>query len=214
MNNNLTRIGLIIAAVGVFILGSFGGWWKGYEPKATVMDKPNPLLTPKFKIYQTQLTGWDNEKKAWEIEAEKVWQSEDGNLVYFEDITKGVIYSVKKKRVDFTAGWARWEKLRRELYIGNGFQATIDKGVLVTAEAVMKFRTEEMICAQAVDYQDSDSLMKAKRMKINFLKEELFLDGDVQLTQAKDVVRANGLTYSLKKKIYRLKEPQGVTLHL
>ena len=51
-------------------------------------------------------------------------------------------------------------------------------------------------------------------MRVDLEKEELLLEGDVELVQNKDRVRAKGLIYNLKDEQYRLVEPGGITLNL
>lgn len=206
-------IGTIGIIVVVITIGCFGGWWDGFWPKPVSNPLPKPAL-PGLVMNRTELTGWDNGQKVWLIKAGKIWQSNDSNFVYFEKISDSVIFSVKERRVDFSAGWARWEKYRNELVIGGNIQARITEGVLSTPEAVMSFPNHELACRNGVNFNGKDLTMKAAVVRLNFDKEELYLEGGVELAQKDNQIKAGALIYSLKDEQYRLEEPEGVLLKL
>lgn len=212
MNWDFTKIATVLVLILGLTLGYFGGWWDGIFQKD---DPPQPKLSPAgpgIDISEVKLVNWDKQKKEWEIRAKRIWQTVEGNLVYFENIEEGVAYSVKNQNVKFKAGWARWEKIRGKLYIGGGIEAGLDKGNFSTSEAEVNFRTQEMICNQPVQLNREDLFVKAKTMRINFSKEELFLEGDVELIQNNNLIRSSGLVYNLKEEKFHLVEPREVTL--
>ena len=104
-------------------------------------------------ISQTKLVGWDEQKKTWEVEADRIWQTANGLQVYFEKISQGVIFSVKDQRVSFEAGWVRWEKPSNQMFIGGGMQAHLEQGFFTTTEAVMIYNKQELYCPKPVRYQ-------------------------------------------------------------
>ena len=199
----------------IWLLGLYGGWWE-FIQDPTVRDqvfKPGPVQ-PGMIISQTKLVGWDEQKKTWEVEANRIWQTANGLQVYFEKISQGVIFSVKDQRVSFEAGWVRWEKPSSQMFIGGGMQAHLEQGFFTTTEAVMIYNKQELYCPKPVRYQESNLSISAKSMRVDLEKEELLLEGDVELVQNKDRVRAKGLIYNLKDEQYRLVEPGGITLKL
>ena len=203
--------GLIIAFV---LVGWYGGWWDGLWPGKTtgIIGPKSPA--PDIQVARTQLDGWDNGQKIWEIRAGKIWQGNEGGNLNFEEIANGVIFSVKERRVDFRARWARFEKYSNRLFIGGGITARIHEGTLKTSGAVMNFQTGEMVCQQEVRFQGKEAMMKAARITVNFEREELNLEGGGELVQNGDSLRAGGVLYNLKTDEFRLVEPEGVTIRL
>ncbi len=204
----------IIMMIG---LGWMGGWWDIirdefwlHSANSAVSSRPNSL---NMVITDSRLTGWQENKKSWEIEAKKIWQSDTGNRIYFQEISNGVVFSVEDKRVDFSAKWARLEKISSNLYLGGGLDAKIDQGNFSTTEGVMNYKKEELLCPKEIIYSENDTVIKAKKMRINFSKDEIFLEGDVELIEKKDQMKAGGLLYNTKEKKYYLIDPQGITLY-
>jgi lipopolysaccharide export system protein LptC len=217
MNLKLIRIVVIIGIIILIgVMGFFGGWWdeifKNINNNKTLTTQPVTSPIPGLVINQPKLVGWDGQKKTWEITATKMWQTDDNNFIYFEKIEKGIIYSTDT-RVDFTAGWARWERLRELLYIGDGLEARTDVGYFGTAEAIMNYRTQELFCPKEVIYSETNKVMRANMMRLNFKTEEISLEGDVELSQDRDIVKAGAITYNSKDKQYRLLEPEGITIY-
>jgi lipopolysaccharide export system protein LptA len=56
--------------------------------------------------------------------------------------------------------------------------------------------------------------IRAQKMKLNLVKEEVLLEGDVVLAQDQDRVSAQALIYNLKEERYQLIKPGGITLNL
>jgi LPS export ABC transporter protein LptC len=205
----------VVPFLAVFIIlamGYFGGWWDDFFIRHSPTNSLKPAV-PSIDMLQTKLTGWDKGKKTWEIEARRIWQSADGNLVYFQNISHGVAFSVKDKRVEFKAGWARWEKMRELLYLGGGLEATVDNSTMYTEAAVLNYHTEELNSSSVVRMTQKDAWATAQTMKINFSKEEIDLEGDVTLVQKEDQVAADGLIYNQKDETFRLIGPKGVTIN-
>ena len=108
----------------------------------------------------------------------------------------------------------RWEKPSNQMFIGGGMQAHLEQGFFTTAEAVMIYNKQELYCPKSVRYHESNLSISADSMRVDLDKEELLLEGNVELVQNKDRVRAKGLIYNLKDEQYRLVEPGGITLKL
>ena len=196
------------------VIGWYGGWWDGFRPGKTVSKSIPKPPAPQLQVARTELTGWDNGSKTWEIRADRIWQDNQGDILNFERISDGVIFSVKERRVDLKAGWARFEKFTNRLFIGGGITARIREGTLETPEAVMNFRSGEMLCRQGVSFRGQDAVMQAARITVNFEREELHLEGGVELSQNGHSLKAAGVIYNLKTEEYRLIEPRGVTINL
>lgn len=199
------------------VLGYWGGWWDeigaGLFPSATVTETPPQPDPPAIVITRPKLTGWQDLKKYWEIAAVKIWQSDNGNLIHFEKITSGVVFSVKDKRVEFVAAWARLDRPRSELYLGGGLTAKVDQSTITTGEGFINYKAEEMYCPKAVIYQENERTIKANQMKIRFKKDEILLEGDVQFIEKNDQMNADGLLYNIKEKKYYLIAPKGITIY-
>jgi lipopolysaccharide export system protein LptC len=198
-------------------LGHFGGWWDeittGLFSKKTIqVSRPRPE-PPAILIAQPKLIGWEDYKKSWEIEAAKIWQSSSGSQYHFKNISNGVAYSVKDKRVDFIAGWARLERNRSELYLGGGLEAKIDEARIKTTESMINYKQEEMVCPKEVVYQKNDTIIKARKMIIRLKKDEILLEGDVRFFEKKDQMKADGLLYNTKEKKYYLITPKEIILY-
>lgn len=206
------RILPFLIALSIITAGCFGGWWDVFFIKSTPARSLKPAV-PSIDMSQTKLTGWDKGKKSWEIEAHRIWQSADGNLVYFQKITHGVAFSMKDKRVDFTADWARWERLHELLYLGGGVEAKVDDSIVNTAEAVVNYRTEELTSSTAVRMIEKDTVATAKTMRIILSKEEIILEGDVVLIQKRDQVTADGVIFYHKDETYELIGPKGALIN-
>jgi hypothetical protein len=213
MSWDFTKVISLILIVLIIIIGYFGGWWDDFFHKPPPIQSSLKPATPSIDISEARLTGWDGQKKAWEIEARRIWQATDGNLVYFEEIGQGIIFSETEKRVDFKAGWARWEKLNGKLYIGAGLDAEMEEGKFSTREGMMDFRSQELVCQDHIHFSHKDITASADSMNVNFLKEELLLEGNIELIQNNNQVRAKGLWYDLKEEKYHLIEPKEVTLN-
>lgn len=208
-----------VFVVMFFALGHLGGWWdeigaelfskKGAMP---VRTEPNP---PSIVIVQPKLTGWEEQQKSWEIEAENIRQesTNDRSRYYFENIKNGVVFSVKEKRVDFTAGWAHLERNRSEIILGGGLEAKIDEAIIKTSEGIMNYKQEEMVCPKPVIYQKEKTIIKARKMFIHLKKDEIVLEGDVQFFENKDSMKAEGLLYNTKEKKYYLISPREIILY-
>lgn len=208
----LIKYGLII---GIGVLGWFGGWWDGIADRVTLPKtppvKPN---VPSINLYKTKLVGWDKNQKAWEIQAKRIWQSDDRNITYFEKIHSGIIYSIKGERVFFRAGWARWEKPWAVLYMGGALTVNIRDHEFKTKEVVMRFQNQELQCDFPIELRGPNTLITAKKMRLNLEREEVTLDGDVILSQDRDQVTSKSLMYNMKDKKYQLLEPGGIILNL
>ncbi len=198
-----------IAFLGGFIfLGYLGGWWEifyqGLEepPQSVQPSKPSSVM------YDGELTGWDEQKLTWKIGAVKIWESSDGNQVYFEKINKGIIYTKKDGEVYFKANWARWERAREELIISGGLEANRKDEFFKTDEAVMKYNTEQLYCPTPVQYHEKDLQATADSMTMKFEEEEVMLEGNVELIQKGDKVRSGGLIYWRKDKKFKLINPR------
>lgn len=207
----LIFLGMIIA------LGYLGGWWDMIGTELTSVDvapeKQSTPVPPAIVIDSPILTGWDDCKKSWEIEASKIWQTSNGSQFHFENIRNGVIYSVKDKRVEFLAGWARLERNRSELFLGGGLEAKIDEAIVKTSEGMMNYKQEEVFCPKEVVYQENDTMIKAQKMTIHLKKDEFLLEGDVQFIEKKDQMKADGLLYNSKEKKYYLIGPREIILY-
>ena len=205
----------VVPFLALFIvlgMGYFGGWWDDFFIQRSSTNSLKPAV-PSIDMIQTQLVGWDKGKKTLEIEAGRIWQSADGNFVYFQKISHGIAFSVKDKRVEFKAGWARWEKMHELLYLGGGLEATVDNSTMYTEAAVLNYHTEELNSTSTVRMTQKDAWATAQTMRINFSKEEIDLEGDVTLVQKQDRVTADGLIYNQKDETFQLIGPKGVTIN-
>jgi LPS export ABC transporter protein LptC len=205
----------VVPFLGIFIIlvmGYFGGWWDDFFIQRPAANTLKPAV-PSIDMLQTKLTGWDKGKKTWEIEAQRIWQSADGNSVYFQKITHGVAFSAKNKRVDFKAGWARWERIHELLYLGGGLEAKVDNGTLETEDGVLNYRTEELNSNTGVYMTQKDSWATAKTLQVNFSKEEIELEGDVVLIQKKDQMVADGVIFNQKDETYQMIGPKEATIN-
>jgi LPS export ABC transporter protein LptC len=196
----------------IIIMGCFGGWWDVFFMKAAPTRSLKPAV-PSIDMSQTKLTGWDKGKKSWEIEARRIWQSADGNMVYFQKIIHGVAFSMNDKRVDFTSDWARWERARELLYLGGGLEAKVDDSIVNTAEAIINYRTEELTSSTRVRVTEKETVATAKTMRIDLAKDELILEGDVVLVQNRDRVTADGVIFYHKDETYELIGPKGAIIN-
>lgn len=208
------KILILVIVILIWITGNYGGWWDLMGSKTTAPLQPVPVTKPKMIIHNTALIGWDDQQKTWEIKAVKIWESNDGNIIYFDKINEGVIYSVKGNKVNFNAGWARWEKLKNELYIGDGLTAKLKEGSFVTPEAVMNYQTQIIRAEKGIRFTGDEIKLSAQKMQANIDVEQLLLEGDVKLEQKDDHILAQGIFYDLKNKRYELRNPEGVTLNL
>jgi LPS export ABC transporter protein LptC len=195
----------------IAVIGYIGGWWDVGSVVSRKVQSSKPAV-PSIDMEKTKLTGWDEDKKSWEIEARRTWQSADGNIVYFRKITHGVAFSMKGEQVDFKAGWARWERIPQNLYIGGGLEAKVSDCIVKTKEAVIDYRKEIMTSKTAVQMNQKDTLVTAKSLEIKLSEEEMDLAGDVVLVQNKNRVAADGMKFFHKDETYQLIDPKGVTI--
>ncbi len=193
---------------GLVFLGYLGGWWEFlYQGTKQSVQSIQPSK-PASVMYEGELTGWNDQELAWKIGAVKIWESSDGNQVYFEKIYNGIIYTEKDGKVYFKAKWARWERAREELNISGGFEASRDDEFFTTDEAVMKYKKEELHCLSPVKYYDKDLQATADKMIMKFEDEEVLLEGNVELIREGDLVRSEGLIYWRKDKKFKLIKPK------
>lgn len=205
----------LIFVIIVVVLGYFGGWWDGiFHQTPVVIEKPTQPITPGITMSKTKLTGWDQEQKSWEIEADRIWQTTNGSIVHFENIRNGIIFSVEGKTVTFKAGWARFEKWQRLLFVGGNLEAYLDEKQFTTSEALMDYGRQKMIFNHQIKVTGDNLLIQAGRLEIDLVNEELLLENNAELIQDNDRVNAKGLKYSLKTEQFELLEPEGVTLSL
>lgn len=198
----------VLTLAGFIFLGYLGGWWEIFNQGAKKYAQSIQPSKPASVMYDSELTGWDDHELAWKIGAVKIWESSDGNQVYFENIHNGIIYTEKDGKVFFKAKWARWERAREELNISGGLEASRDDEFFTTDEAVMKYNSEELYCPTFVQYQEKDLQAKADRMTMKFKDEEVLLEGNVELLQEGDLVRSEGLIYWRKDKKFKLIKPK------
>lgn len=202
-----TLIGISVLA-GFIALGFIGGWWEVFFkglPETTNKIRPS---NPSSVMYNGVLTGWDDQELVWKIKATKIWETSDGNQVYFEEIKHGIIYTENDGEIHFKANWARWERAREELNISGGLEAWRDDEFFTTDKAVMKYKTEELHCLSPVRYTEKDLRATADKMTMKFEEEEVLLEGNVELIQEGDIVRSEGLQYWRKEKRFRLINPK------
>lgn len=212
MTLSRNRIIFIIGFILLLIVGYFGGWWDALFIKYP-LSQTSKSAVPGVKMTKTRLTGWDNEKKKWDVSAQRIWQSTDGNFIHFRNINQGVAYSVEGKDIEFKAGWARWERIPEILYLGGGIEARFEDTVILTEDGTLNYRTEEMNCPHEVKMTRKDSRVTGKTLKVKFPKDEMLLQGNVILIQNKDQVTADGIMYNLKDESYQLINPKGVTIY-
>ncbi|HOJ77213.1 MAG TPA: LPS export ABC transporter periplasmic protein LptC [Bacillota bacterium] len=214
--NKIIKLTLFLIIISLlYFMGQYGGWWDGmFSPAPEVkIETPQPR-SPSIVIETSKLTGWIDQKKTWQIEAERIWQTAEGNIVHFEKIKEGIIFSVEDKQVLFQAGWARWERMRGVLYIGGDVEAKTDDKVFVSKEIIMNHRKEELISEGAIQVTGKNMLIKAGSMKLSLQKDELLLEKGIELNQDNDQVKAKGIIYNLETEEYELIEPEGVILQL
>lgn len=214
--NKIIKLALyLVAILLIFLMGQYGGWWDGMFSQTPVaeIETPQPK-NPSIVIETSKLTGWIDQKKTWQIEAERIWQTAEGNIVHFEKITEGIIFSVEDKQVVFKAGWARWERLQGVLFIGGDVEAKTDDKVFVSKEIIMNHRKEELISEGAIQVTGKNILIKAGSMKLSLQKDELLLENGIELHQDNDQVKAKGVIYNLETEEYEMIEPEGVILQL
>jgi len=72
----------------------------------------------------------------------------------------------------------------------------------------MKYNTEELYCPSLVQYYGEDIQATANKMTMNFKKEEVLLEGNVELNQKGDIVRAEGMIYWRKDNKFKLIKPR------
>jgi LPS export ABC transporter protein LptC len=210
--NKLIKLGIFVL---VLVLGWIGGWWDNLCGKGDLPKKPpaNPAV-PSINLQRTKLVGWDNHKKTWIIEAKRIWQSPEGNIIYFENISKGTIFSIEDREARFKAAWARWEKPWATLHIGGGLQVTVDDHVFTTSDVTMRYNKQEISCEHPVSLIGPEVRISAQKMKLDLAQEEVLLEGDVVLAQDQDRVFTKALIYNLKEEQYKLIKPGGITLNL
>ncbi len=211
MNGIAKRVFPFLSLFFIAIVGHLGGWW---DISSAISQKiqPNKPMDPGIDMETTKLTGWDQNKKSWEIEAGRMWQSADGNIVYFQRIPHGVAFSVKNERVEFRAAWARWERIPEMLYIGGGLEAKVTDCRVKTKEAVIEYRKEMMTSETAVRLYQKDTLITANRLQINLSKEEMDLEGNVIFIQNNHRFMAEGIQFYHKDETYQLINPKGATI--
>ncbi|TCL62215.1 LPS export ABC transporter protein LptC [Hydrogenispora ethanolica] len=209
--NKLLSLGLVLLIWG---LGYFGGWWDFIVSPKNITDQPQSSAKPRMMIHKNTISGWDNHQKAWQIKAENIWQVADGSIIYFETISEGVIFSVAGERLHFTAGWVRWEKPHGRLYFGDGLTVSLRDGTLKTPEAILDYRNQIIRSEKKIQFCGAELSLSAQKMQADINKEELVLEGDVELEQQGDRIQAQGLFYDLKEKRYELQNPKEMTIHL
>jgi hypothetical protein len=215
MKNILQRLTGPLLLGLIVVMGWYGGWWEGlFQQQEAVKTSQTRQGVPGVVISKTNLVGWANQAKAWEIGAVKIWQSSEGSQVFFDKINRGIIFSLEGQKVEFTAGWVRWEKLRSELYIGNGIKAKIDQGVFITTEAMVNYENQVMEFNRKVTFNGKNVIIKADKMRFDFANDQLLLEGNVSLSQDDNRVKAERFIYNLKDDSYQLIEPEGVSLTL
>lgn len=202
----------IVVTVLVAVLGHYGGWWEG-PPPADSVASPRPVA-PDMLVRQSKLSGWDGSQKTWEVKAERIWQSNGGNQIYFENISDGIIFSVKGNQVAFQATWARWEKFSKSLYVGGKLQARVEDKILTTEEMVMRYDTEMIHSSRPITVTGKKLKMTAGSMQLDLKNELLVLDNGVEFVQDGDSLRSKGIRYNLKTEEFELVEPEGVVLSL
>ncbi|HOP74231.1 MAG TPA: LPS export ABC transporter periplasmic protein LptC [Bacillota bacterium] len=202
----------ILATTLVAVLGHYGGWWEE-PPTSDPVAKPQPVA-PDMIIRQSKLVGWDGSQKTWEVKAERIWQTNGGNQIYFENISEGIIFSLEGKEVAFQSKWARWEKFFKSLYIGGNLQARVEDKILTTEEVVMRYDTEIIHSSRPVTVTGKNLKMTAGSMQLDLKNEMLILDNGVELEQNGDSLRSKGVRYNLKTEEFELVEPEGVVLSL
>ena len=196
------------------LLGLWGGWWDEIIKPSEIKVSTNSGIVPEVAMNNIRVSGWSGTKKTWQVEARKVWQEINSFQVYFEKVTKGVVYSVRGQRLDFDAKWVRLDKFRNELNFGGGIHAKIDKGKFISESAIMNYKTQEINFKQKVTFKAPEYTMKADRMQLNLELEEMKLDGNVYLEQTDCQIRADSFKYYLKEDQYFLEKPEGVFLNL
>lgn len=211
MNGIAKRIVPFLVLFFIAIVGHVGGWWD-ISSVVSLKLQPNKPMVPGMDMETTKLTGWDQSKKTWEIEAGRMWQSADGNIVHFQRISHGVAFSVKSERVEFRAAWARWERIPQMLYIGGGLEAKVADCRVKTKEAVVDYRKEIMTSETAVRLYQKETLITANRLQINLSKEEMDLEGNVVLVQNNHRATAEGIQFYHKDETYQLINPKGATI--
>ncbi|HBE76741.1 MAG TPA: hypothetical protein DDW65_03005 [Firmicutes bacterium] len=209
----LKRLLPFIIGLTILMMGYYGGWWDYFLKRSSTPATTLKPAVPSIDIIKSKLAGWDKEKKSWEIEADRIWQTEDGSYVYFHKITHGVAYSVKDKRIDFTAGWARWERMKEMLYLGGNLEAKVDDITMKTVAAVLNYRTEKLTSDTGVQYNRKEAWATAQSIRVNFSEEEVTLEGDLVLVQNNDHITADGLIYNQKTETYHLIGPKGVMIN-
>ncbi len=212
MKHLLIPIIWILATVLVAVLGHYGGWWEE-PPTGVSVVRPQPVA-PDMLIRQSRLVGWDGSQKTWEVKAGRIWQTNRGNQIYFEEISDGIIFSVEGKRVAFQAAWARWERFSKTLYVGGKIQARIENKTVTTEELVMRYDTEIISSFHPVTVTGKKLKMTAGSMQLDLKNEMLVLDNGVEFEQDGDSLRSKGLRYNLKTEEFELVEPEGVVLSL
>ena len=210
------KIIIAMIVIGIIGLGQLGGWWdvliREIKPGRPSSGPRNYQPKPALETAESRLTGWKDRQKLWEIEADRIWQYDHGNQVFFENIHHGVVFSVKDKRVDFSAGSARWERYQSLLYIEGGLKAQTEEGFFSASRAAMNYKTQEMVCPEGVLYTEAGTQLIAKSLRIDLANEDFYLTGDVVFTQKDAIIKAGGMIYNYNTKQYQITNPEGITV--
>lgn len=208
------RLGYGLLFFLILVIGNSGGWWDFFTVPATERPVSSPGQPAADIIIKGPfVTGWNNLAPAWTVQADTIRQTGDGSVTYIDRILHGVINSIQEKKVEFSAGWARWEQYRSDLFLGGNIMVKIDEGVLTTPSGILNTRSQELACREGVIYREGETDIKADRLRFNFEKEELVLEGNVDLKQKRDQIKCGGLIYSLKDKKYYLQEPGEIIIY-
>lgn len=214
MANSCLR-GLKLATLLVVAgLGYWGGWWDQLfhnAPPAHAILQPTD---PELRSFRTKLDGWNDHQRTWEVTAEQIWQSANASLIYFEEVSRGLIFAMDGKSIVFKGDWARWEKRRNRLVLGGNLEVRFDDKRLTTAELQMECHTGKLIAPGEVVISGNDLVIKAGYMIMDLQTERVRLEQGVKWVQRGDRLQAKGLEVDFRNDRFELIEPEGLFLTL
>lgn len=176
-------------------------WWYGrLHPAPIEQIPPNQ---PGMTLMGTSLAGWEQGKKVWEVNAERIWRSKDGLITVFEKISGGKVFT-DEEIVYFEAPFARMDQIHQMMTVQGGIQGRLKDGEFSTQSVKIDLLQKKMASDSKFNFRYNDLYITANKIQSDLNQEILLLEGNVHLRDGQQSFEGKALEYDLNAKTYQL----------
>lgn len=164
-------------------------------------------------LYNASYEGWDEEKRLWVVEAERIWQAKDGKNLFFHGVKNLQFFQNDDHSISLLASEAKIE-LKKELLTISEVRGFISEGEFTTKEVKINTKTRQVFCDNRISFQKEGLKVEADRMEGDLEAEEYLFSGNLKVKQKNNYSRGKTFRYFAKEDCFEILGEVEVELEL